>query len=42
MSDKLTKKERPAFERWYATRPLPGSDKKQQFTGWIKALEGKL
>lgn len=42
MADKLTSKERRAFEKWYSTRPLPGSDKDQQFNGWVKALEGKL
>jgi hypothetical protein len=36
---KLTK-ERRAFEKWYSTRPLRGSDKDQQFSGWLKALNG--
>lgn len=42
MTAQLPSKERKAFEKWYSTRPLPGSDKNQQFSGWVKALEGKL
>lgn len=38
---KITK-ERRSFEKWYSTRPLPGSDKEQQFSGWLKALKGEL